>query len=96
MKTVEPHLAADAIASRDHRQNVRCVTDGAAGNDWLGSPGKRHIYAMFRAYELTIGLCPHGGKCPASPDITALALPIPRVIDRFTFSGWADQGSRVP
>ena len=37
-----------------------------------------------------------GGKCPESPDITALALPIPRVIDRFTFSGWADQGSRVP
>jgi hypothetical protein len=25
MKTVEPHLAADAIAFLDHRQNVRCV-----------------------------------------------------------------------
>jgi hypothetical protein len=25
MKTVEPHLAADAIACLDHRQNVRCV-----------------------------------------------------------------------
>jgi hypothetical protein len=23
-------------------------------------------------------------------------VPLPEVIDRFTFSGWADQGSRVP
>jgi hypothetical protein len=45
--------------------------------------------------ELTMRPCPYGGKCPASPDM-ALALPIPRVIDRFSISGWADQGSRVP
>jgi hypothetical protein len=34
-----------------------------------------------------------GGKCPESPDITALALPIPRGIDRFTFSGWRIKGA---
>jgi hypothetical protein len=61
----------------------------------FGAPGKTHL-----RHVLGVGVnnrpLSTGGKCPASPDITALALPIPRVIDRFTFSGWADQGSRVP